>query len=93
MSNPQFDHEKLDVYQRSLEFIAWVTPLLASIKESAAATREIRDQLDRAQPGAAAAQRGRRQQRVPEVGMEARDDHHELADEARGSRQPRVGHR
>jgi four helix bundle protein len=48
MNNPQFDHEKLDVYQRSLEFIAWVTPLLASIKESAAPTRDVRDQLDRA---------------------------------------------
>jgi len=44
-----FDHEKLDVYQMGLRFIAWVTPLL---DEAAAAakgrTREVCDQLDRA---------------------------------------------
>ena len=48
MTAPQFDHEKLDVYQLSLEFITWVTPLLAAIKETSSPTREVRDQLDRA---------------------------------------------
>ena len=46
---PQFDHEKLDVYQAELQFVAWVTPLLAEIREShGACTGEVRDQLDRA---------------------------------------------
>ncbi len=45
-----FDHEKLDVYQLELGFIAWLTPLLAKVKQSGASTRtaEIIDQLDRA---------------------------------------------
>src|SRR5688572_11347894 len=44
-----FDHEKLDVYQLELQFITWVADLLAEIKvDATAATREVRDQLDRA---------------------------------------------
>lgn len=40
----QFDHEKLHVYQRSIEFVAWVTDLLELIPKSMA----VHDQLDRA---------------------------------------------
>lgn len=45
-----FDHEKLDVYQAELAFIAWLTPLLAKVKEGATRSRiaEVIDQLDRA---------------------------------------------
>jgi four helix bundle protein len=45
-----FDHEKLEVYQLELAFIAWLTPLLAKVKQSGASTRtaEVIDQLDRA---------------------------------------------
>ena len=45
-----FDHEKLEVYQLELAFIAWVTPLLTKVKQSGATTRtaEVIDQLDRA---------------------------------------------
>jgi four helix bundle protein len=44
-----FDHERLDVYQLQLGFIAWVTPLIEEAKRSAAGkTREVCDQLDRA---------------------------------------------
>lgn len=44
-----FDHEKLDVYQLELRFIAWVTPLLEITKHSSGTpTGEVRDQLDRA---------------------------------------------
>jgi four helix bundle protein len=39
-----FDHEKLDVYQQSLEFVGWTESLLATITAKAA----VRDQLDRA---------------------------------------------
>jgi len=28
MEKYRFDHEKLDVYQLELQFIAWVTPLI-----------------------------------------------------------------
>ena len=42
--NPQFSHERLHVYQRSLEFVAWATELLAPLKFRAA----VKDQLDRA---------------------------------------------
>jgi four helix bundle protein len=46
---PVFDHEKLDVYQLELQFIAWVTPLLEEAKEMPPGkTREVCDQLDRA---------------------------------------------
>jgi len=44
-----FDHEKLDVYHLELKFIAWVTPLLEEVSQTAAGkTSEVRDQLDRA---------------------------------------------
>ena len=33
--NFKFDHEKLDVYQLELQFIAWVTPLIEEVKASA----------------------------------------------------------
>ena len=39
-----FDHEKLVVYQRSLNFIEWVTPLLEELPKTLAA----HNQLDRA---------------------------------------------
>jgi four helix bundle protein len=39
-----FDHEKLDVYQHSLQFVCWATELLETITTKAA----VRDQLDRA---------------------------------------------
>ena len=29
-----FDHEKLEVYQVELAFIAWLTPLLTKVKQS-----------------------------------------------------------
>lgn len=45
----KFDHEKLDVYRFELEFIEWVTPLLAAAAASVKGrTREVCDQLDRA---------------------------------------------
>ncbi|HUZ06651.1 MAG TPA: four helix bundle protein [Candidatus Paceibacterota bacterium] len=44
-----FDHEKLDVYRLELQFVAWVTPLLEEVlRGTAAKTREVCDQLDRA---------------------------------------------
>jgi len=39
-----FDHEKLNVYQISLEFAAWAGTLLESVSHKAA----VKDQLDRA---------------------------------------------
>jgi four helix bundle protein len=45
----QFDHEKLDVYQLSLRFIAWVTPLIAEVRERhGKLVTEACDHLDRA---------------------------------------------
>ena len=41
---PQFDHEKLEVYQESLRFISWLEPLLQRLPKSLS----VRDQLDRA---------------------------------------------
>jgi four helix bundle protein len=41
---PQFDHEKLNVYQASLEFITWATELLSKLESKPA----VKDQLDRA---------------------------------------------
>jgi four helix bundle protein len=38
------DHEKLEVYQQSLQFITWTLPLLDKLPRSAS----VRDQLDRA---------------------------------------------
>lgn len=40
----QFDHEKLKVYQVSIQFVAWADGLLSNISKSVAA----HDQLDRA---------------------------------------------
>jgi four helix bundle protein len=49
VSPPQFDHEKLDVYQLELKFLAWVTQFLTDISApSLAQTRELRERLDRA---------------------------------------------
>jgi four helix bundle protein len=42
--HPSFDHEKLKVYQRSLEFITWVEAILEKTPKGLA----VRDQLDRA---------------------------------------------
>jgi four helix bundle protein len=39
-----FDHEKLNVYKRSIEFAAWIAELLADVPKSLA----VWDQLDRA---------------------------------------------
>ena len=38
------DHEKLEVYQQSLEFITWTLPLLDQVPAGAS----VRNQLDRA---------------------------------------------
>ena len=44
-----FDHEKLDVYQLELSFVAWVTGLLDEVRNSGTGFyREVCDQLDRA---------------------------------------------
>ena len=46
---PMFDHERLDVYQLELQFIAWATDLLEDVsKASHGKTAEVCDQLDRA---------------------------------------------
>jgi len=42
--NPRFDHEKLNVYQSSLKFVAWATDLISEVQAKAA----VKDQLDRA---------------------------------------------
>lgn len=39
-----FDHEKLNVYQESVAFVAWLTPIL----EGLARVGDVKDQLDRA---------------------------------------------
>ena len=45
----QFDHERLDVYQLELRFIAWTTALLAEVSaERKARVAEVSDHLDRA---------------------------------------------
>jgi four helix bundle protein len=41
---PQFDHEKLNVYRASLEFITWTMDLLSKVDSKAA----VKDHLDRA---------------------------------------------
>lgn len=41
---PKFDHEKLRVYQASLDFVSWSTDLLGETAAKAA----VKDQLDRA---------------------------------------------
>ncbi len=49
MKKYRFDHEKLDVYQLELKFIAWVTPLIEEVKASASTkVRETCNHLDRA---------------------------------------------
>jgi hypothetical protein len=46
---PCFDHEKLDVYQIELRFLAWVTPLLQELSQvEGIKTREVSDHLERA---------------------------------------------
>jgi hypothetical protein len=42
--SPIFDHEKLQAYQQSLAFVAWVEPILQKLPKTTA----VRDQLDRA---------------------------------------------
>ncbi len=42
--NPRFDHEKLNVYQSLLKFVAWATELISGVQAKAA----VKDQLDRA---------------------------------------------
>ncbi len=42
--NPLFDHEKLEIYQESLAFIAWLEPLMQKLPKTIA----VLDQLDRA---------------------------------------------
>jgi four helix bundle protein len=44
MNTPQFDHEKLNVYQRALEFVAAADDLLDHIPKRSA----VQNQLDRA---------------------------------------------
>lgn len=39
-----FDHERLNVYQDSIAFVAWLSPIL----ESLARVGDVKDQLDRA---------------------------------------------
>ena len=39
-----FDHEKLDVYRRAIDFIAWLSGLI----EGAVRFGDVKDQLDRA---------------------------------------------
>src|SRR6266403_4565816 len=67
VSSPQFDHERLDVYQLELKFLTWVTQFLADLSgPSLAQTRELREQLDRASLSAllnTAERNGRRQGR------------------------------
>ena len=75
-----FDHEKLEVYQLELAFIAWLTPLLVKVKQSGTTTRtaEVIDQLDRASLSAllnTAEGNGRRQ----------RQTRAKFLDDARGS--------
>lgn len=41
---PQFDHDKLKVYQESIRFVSWVNDLLAPVPKSIA----VHKQLDRA---------------------------------------------
>lgn len=67
-SPPMFDHEKLDVYQLELQFIAWVTDLLEEVSKLAKGkTAEVCDQLDRASLSAllnTAEGNGKRQRQV-----------------------------
>lgn len=48
----KLDHEKLDVYQLELQFVAWATDLIVELRESAEAKNrhigEVLNHLDRA---------------------------------------------
>jgi four helix bundle protein len=65
---PLFDHERLDVYQLELLFIAWVADLLDEVsKQAKGKTAEVCDQLDRASLSAllnTAEGNGKRQRQV-----------------------------
>jgi len=67
-SATKFDHEKLEVCHRELEFIEWVTPLLDEVANAAKGRiREVSDQLDRASLSAllnTAEGNGKRQRQV-----------------------------
>jgi len=64
-----FDHEKLDVYQIELQFIAWLTDFFLEVSQSRAARcGELFEQLDRASLSAllnTAEGNGKRQGRQP----------------------------
>jgi len=46
---PQFDHEKLEVYQLELKFLGWATDLLVEIRAAEVLyLREVCEQIDRA---------------------------------------------
>jgi len=63
-----FDHERLDVYQLELQFIAWGTDLIEEVQERRGRkVREVCDQLDRASISAilnTAEGNGKRQRQV-----------------------------
>ena len=52
IARPQLDHEKLDVYQIELQFVAWSTDLMMELQDSSEAKKrriaETCDHLDRA---------------------------------------------
>ena len=54
LMHTSLDHEKLEVYQASLEFITWTIPLLESLPASAS----VRNQLDRASTSVCSEHRG-----------------------------------
>ena len=39
-----FDHEKLEVYQKAIAFVAWLQPILETVPKAA----DVKDHLDRA---------------------------------------------
>ncbi len=41
MASPQFSHEKLDAYQKAIEFIAWSQPLLESLPAKVSAKAQL----------------------------------------------------
>ena len=67
---PMFDHEKVEVYQPELQFIAWATKLIAEVTASGAPrVADACDHLDRAGLSAvfnAAEGNGKRQRQVRE---------------------------
>ncbi len=67
-ASAMFDHERLDVYQLELQFIAWTTDLLRELAGGTTGkTGEVRDQLDRASLSAllnTAEGNGKRQRQV-----------------------------